>query len=134
MNNTMGQLEPASADSGPSTIEIIIGLLALALALAAVIVGIAQYLLARAERRRQSDPEFGQTNIEMMPVVPSNTSANDSFASIPRQVTVMSGLARMLIKSNDVLPTALMSLLMLPPTPSPTFPIREASMLRNVDH
>ena len=46
----------------------------------------------------------------------------------------MSGLAQMLIKSNEVLAAALMSLLMLPLTPSPTFPIREASMLRNVDH
>lgn len=80
----MGQLEPASADSGPSTIEIIIGLLALALALAAVIVGIAQYLLARAERRRQSDPESGQANIEMLPVVPSHASGAESVASITR--------------------------------------------------
>jgi len=84
MNNTMGQLEPASADSGPPTIEIIIGLLALALALAAVIVGIAQYLLARAERRRQSDPESGQANIEMLPVVPSHASGAESVASITR--------------------------------------------------
>ena len=80
----MGQLEPASADSGPPTIEIIIGLLALALALAAVIVGIAQYLLARAERRRQSDPESGQINIEMLPVVPSHASGAESVASITR--------------------------------------------------
>jgi hypothetical protein len=80
----MGQLEPASADSGPPTIEIIIGLLALALALAAVIVGIAQYLLARAERRRQSDPESGQANIEMLPVVPSHASGAESVASITR--------------------------------------------------
>ena len=81
MNNTMGQLEPASADSGPSTIEIIIGLLALVLALAAVIVGIAQYLLARAERRRQSDPESDHANIEMLPVVPSLASNTDSVTA-----------------------------------------------------
>jgi flagellar basal body-associated protein FliL len=112
MNNQMGQPEPASADSGPSTIEIIIGLLALLLALAAVVVGVAQYLLARAERRRQSDPESGQPNTEMMPVVPSHTSTTDSVTANRRQVTIMSGLARMLIKSNDVLATALMSLLM----------------------
>ena len=84
MNSTMGQLEPAAADSGPPTIEIIIGLLALALALAAVIVGIAQYLLARAERRRQSDPESGQINFEMLPVVPSHASGAESVASITR--------------------------------------------------
>ena len=77
----MGQLEPASADSGPPTIEIIIGLLALALALAAVIVGIAQYLLARAERRRQSDPESDHANIEMLPVVPSLASNTDSVTA-----------------------------------------------------
>ena len=80
----MGQPESAPADSGPSTIEIIIGLLALVLALAAVVVGIAQYLLARAERRRQSDPESGQANIEMLPVVPSHASGAESVASITR--------------------------------------------------
>jgi hypothetical protein len=81
MNNTMGQPESASADSGPSTIEIIIGLLALVLALAAVVVGVAQYLQARTARRRQSDPESGQADIEMVPVVPSNASDTDSVTS-----------------------------------------------------
>jgi hypothetical protein len=41
----------------------------------------------------------------------------------------MSGLARMLTKSNDVLATELMSLLMLTPMLPPTFSIREASII-----
>jgi hypothetical protein len=80
----MDQPEPASADSGPSTIEVIIGLLALFLALAAVVVGVAQYLQARTARRRQLDPESGQANIEMVPVVPSHASGTESVTSIPR--------------------------------------------------
>lgn len=81
MNNTASQPESASADSGPSTIEIIIGLLALVLALAAVVVAIAQLHLARTTKRRQSDPESGQTNIAMTPMTPSHRSDIDSVES-----------------------------------------------------
>jgi hypothetical protein len=60
MNNTLAPAAPAPTISGPPfTLEIIIGLLALILALAGVVVGVAQYLQARAARRRQSDPESG---------------------------------------------------------------------------
>jgi hypothetical protein len=60
MNNTLAPAGPAPIASGlPFTLEIIIGLLALILALAGVVVGVAQYLQARAARRRQSDPESG---------------------------------------------------------------------------
>jgi hypothetical protein len=58
MNNTIAPAGPAPiASSPPFTLEIIIGLLALILALAGVVVGVAQYLQARAARRRQPDPE-----------------------------------------------------------------------------
>jgi hypothetical protein len=77
MKDTTGQPEPASADSAPSTIEIIIGLLALVLALAAVVVGVAQYLQAKAARRRQADPESGQTDIELQTT--SNHMADTGF-------------------------------------------------------
>jgi hypothetical protein len=60
MNNTIAPAGPAPiASSPPFTLEIIIGLLALILALAGVVVGVAQYLQARAARRRQPDPESG---------------------------------------------------------------------------
>ena len=85
----MGQPEPASADSGPSTIEIIIGFLALVLDVAAVVIGFAQYLQARTTRRQLLDAESGQANIEMVPVVPSHASDTDSVASNPRHVTTM---------------------------------------------
>ena len=65
-------LKSASTDSGPSPIEIIIGLLALVLALAAVVVGVAQYLQARAVKSRQSDLESGRTTIEMPTRTPSH--------------------------------------------------------------
>jgi hypothetical protein len=81
MNNTLGPAGPAPTNSGlPSTIEIIIGGLALVLALAAVVVGVAQYLQARAARRRQSDPESG---VELS-VVPSRQSDAESVGSGPR--------------------------------------------------
>jgi hypothetical protein len=84
MNNTMDRPEAASAYSGPSTIEIIIALLALFLALAAVVVGIAQYLQARAAKRRQMDLEAGQTDTELMPTTTSHRSNTDSIAINPK--------------------------------------------------
>jgi hypothetical protein len=53
-----------AADSGPSALEIVIGILALVLALAAVAVAIVQVQQARAARGRQTDTE-SQTNIEL---------------------------------------------------------------------
>lgn len=80
MNNTVVPDGPAPINSGlPSTIEIIIGLLALILALAAVIVGVAQYLQARAARLRQSDSE---SDVELS-VVPSRQSDAESVGSGP---------------------------------------------------
>jgi hypothetical protein len=73
MDNTVVPDGPAPINSGlPSTIEIIIGLLALVLALAAVVVGVAQYLQARAAKRRQSDPESG-TELSVVQRRPSDT-------------------------------------------------------------
>jgi hypothetical protein len=80
MNNTLGPAGPAPIDSGLSPIEITIGLLALILALAAVVVGVAQYLQARAAKRRQSDPESG---VELS-VVHSRQSDAESVGSGPR--------------------------------------------------
>jgi flagellar basal body-associated protein FliL len=85
MNATTGQPDPASTDSGPSTIEIIIGFLALVLALAAVVVGVAQYFQARAAKhqRRQPEPELGQTNIELSTIT-NHVADTDSVASNAR--------------------------------------------------
>jgi hypothetical protein len=84
MNNTLGPAEPAPINSGPSTIEVIIGLLALVLALAAVVIGVAQYIQARAAKRRQMDLEIGQTTIEMPTMTLSHTSDTDSVTSNPK--------------------------------------------------
>jgi hypothetical protein len=81
MNNTVVPDGPAPINSElPSTIEIIIGGLALVLALAAVVVGIAQYLQARAAKRRQSDPESGTE----LSVVQRRQSDAESVGSGPR--------------------------------------------------
>jgi hypothetical protein len=76
MDSTTGSPGPSSPDSGhsPPPIEIIIGLLALVLALAAVVVAIAQlHQQARAAERlhRQADPESEQNSIEMLTRIPS---------------------------------------------------------------
>ncbi|KAM0695078.1 hypothetical protein Q7P36_005434 [Cladosporium allicinum] len=78
MNNTVVPAAPAPIDSTPPPFEIIIGLLALVLALAAVVVGVAQYLQTRAAKRRNSDTESG---VEM-PIVPSHRSDTDSVRSV----------------------------------------------------
>ena len=80
MNNTLVPAGPAPIDSTPPPFEIIIGLLALVLALAAVVVGVAQYLQTRAAKRRNSDTESG---VEM-PIVPSHRSDTDSVRSVLR--------------------------------------------------
>ena len=80
MNNTVVPAAPAPIDSTPPPFEIIIGLLALVLALAAVVVGAAQYLQTRAATRRHSDTESG---IEME-IVPSHRSDTDSARSVLR--------------------------------------------------
>jgi hypothetical protein len=82
MNNTVAPAGPAPIESGrPSTLEVIIGLLALVLALAAVVVGIAQYLQTRAARRRHPDTESG---VELTPTNPSYHSDTESTRSGPR--------------------------------------------------
>jgi hypothetical protein len=64
----MGSLTPPSQDSttdpGPSTSDVVIGILALILALAAVAVAIIQVHQARAARLRQTDTE-SQTGIDL---------------------------------------------------------------------
>ena len=80
MNNTLVPAGPAPIDSTPPPFDIIIGLLALVLALAAVVVGVAQYLQTRAAKRRHSDTESG---IEMQ-IVPSHRSDTDSARSVLR--------------------------------------------------
>ena len=80
MNNKLVPAGPAPIDSTPPPFEIIIGLLALVLALAAVVVGVAQYLQTRAAKRRHSDTESG---IEMQ-IVPSHRSDTDSARSVLR--------------------------------------------------
>jgi hypothetical protein len=82
MNSTTGWPESSPTDTAtpPSIIDTIIGLLALVLALAAVVVGVAQYLQARAAKRRHSDTEAG---VEM-PVIPSHHSDTDPVGSMTR--------------------------------------------------
>jgi hypothetical protein len=80
MNNTLGPAGPAPIDSGLSPIEITIGLLALILALAAVVVGVAQYLQARAAKHRKSDPESGAE----LSVITSRQSNNGYVGSVSR--------------------------------------------------
>lgn len=53
-----------AADSGPSTLDLVIGILALIIALAAVAVAIIQVHQARAARLRQTDTE-SQTGIDL---------------------------------------------------------------------
>jgi protein-S-isoprenylcysteine O-methyltransferase Ste14 len=77
MNNTLGPTGPASIDSAPSTLEIVIGLLALVLALAAVVVGFAQYLQNRTGKRRRSVTESG---IETQ-VIPTHHSDTEPIRS-----------------------------------------------------
>jgi hypothetical protein len=82
MNNTVAPAGPAPIESErPSTLEVIIGLLALILALAAVVVGIAQYLQARAAKRQHSDTESG---VELKPTIPGRRSDIDSVGSMTR--------------------------------------------------
>jgi hypothetical protein len=93
MNSTTSQTQSVSAGSGPSTIEIIIGLLALVLALAAVVVAIAQLHLARTTKRRQSDLESGHVNFQMVPPrTPSHAPDTNSVRSDHRLVITRDSL------------------------------------------
>ena len=82
MNHTTGPSEssPAISDQSPFTVEIIIGLLALTLALAGVVVAVAQYLQVRDAQRRHSDIEAG---VEM-PIVSDQDPDISSGGDTPR--------------------------------------------------
>ena len=75
MNNTTNPVEsaPAESQSSLSTLEIVIGLFALLLALAAVVVAIIQLHRSRpaTQRHQQPEPEVGQITTEL------STIAND---------------------------------------------------------
>jgi flagellar basal body-associated protein FliL len=87
MNNTADLAESAPAGPGysPSTIEVIIGLLALVLALATVVIAIIQLHQARAARHqhRQPEPELGQANIEL-PTITSHVAVTDPVGNNTR--------------------------------------------------
>jgi hypothetical protein len=87
MNNTADLAESAPAGPGysPSTIEVIIGLFALVLALATVVIAIIQLHQARAARHqhRQPEPELGQANIEL-PTITSHVAVTDPVGNNTR--------------------------------------------------
>jgi flagellar basal body-associated protein FliL len=87
MNHTAAPAEsaPAGLGSSPSTIEIILGLLALLLALAAVVIAAIQLHQVRtaSHRPRQPEPELGQINIEL-PIVTNHVADIDSVGNNAR--------------------------------------------------
>jgi hypothetical protein len=82
----MGSLTPPSQDSttdpGPSTSDVVIGILALILALAAVAVAIVQVHQAKAARVRQADTE-SQTAIELSRTSSTHQASAQVLADAP---------------------------------------------------
>jgi hypothetical protein len=86
MNDTasLGESAPAGPGSSPS-LEAIIELLALILALAGVVVAIIELhqAIEARRRRRQPEPELGLTNIEL-PAITNHVADTDPVGSITR--------------------------------------------------